>query len=147
LGEYGLNRKISMARFASAFTMGMLSGLPMEEAMKLAAAFHQDVPQANQRYEQCLGLLEQGEPLAEAMRTARILEPLYCRMLALGMKSGNGDEVMVEISRRLNDDAAQSIEEIVSKVEPTIVIMTSMIVGIILIAVMLPLMNIMTSIG
>ena len=146
-GEYGLNRKISMARFASAFTMGMLSGLPMEEAMKLAAAFHQDVPQANERYELCLRLLEQGEPLAEAMRTAKIFEPLYCRMLALGIKSGNGDDVMEEISRRLNDDAAQSIEELVSKVEPTIVIVTSIIVGIILVAVMLPLMNIMTSIG
>ena len=54
---------------------------------------------------------------------------------------------MEEISRRLNEDAAQSIEDIVSKVEPTIVIVTSMIVGIILVAVMLPLMNIMTTIG
>ena len=146
-GEYGLNRKIDMARFASAFTMGMLSGLPMEEAMKLAAAFHQDVPKANERYQKCITLLEEGEPLAEAMREAKIFEPLYCRMLSLGIKSGNGDEVMEEITRRLNEDAAQSIEDLVSKVEPTIVIMTSMIVGIILIAVMLPLMNIMTTIG
>ncbi len=146
-GDKGITRKVGMARFASAFSMGMLSGLPMEEALKLAAVFHQEVPQAKARYERCTELLEAGEPLAEAMRTARIFEPLYCRMLALGVKSGNSDGIMEEISRRLNDDANQSIEELVSKIEPTIVIITSIIVGIILIAVMLPLMNIMASIG
>lgn len=146
-GEYGITKKVGMARFASAFSMGMLSGLPMEEALKLAAAFHQDVPQAKKRYDKCVELLEEGEPLAEAMRTAKVFEPLYCRMLALGIKSGNGDGIMEEIARRLNENASQSIEELVSKVEPTIVITTSMLVGMILVTVMLPLMNIMAAIG
>ena len=46
------------------------------------------------------------------------------------------------------DDAVQmDIERKVGKIEPTIVIITSILVGIILIAVMLPLVNIMSSIG
>ena len=46
------------------------------------------------------------------------------------------------------DDAVQmDIERKVGKIEPTIVIITSILVGIILVAVMLPLVNIMSSIG
>ena len=46
------------------------------------------------------------------------------------------------------DDSAQiSIERKVGKIEPTIVIITSALVGIILIAVMLPLIHIMSTIG
>ena len=68
-------------------------------------------------------------------------------MLALGTKSGTADTVMEEISHRLEDDAETAIENLVGKVEPTIVIVTSLLVGIILLAVMLPLMNIMAAIG
>jgi type IV pilus assembly protein PilC len=39
------------------------------------------------------------------------------------------------------------IDKLIGKIEPTLVIITSIIVGVILFSVMLPLMGIMTSIG
>ena len=54
---------------------------------------------------------------------------------------------MEEIARRMDDNVQMAIERKVGRIEPTIVIITSILVGIILIAVMLPLINIMSSIG
>ena len=59
----------------------------------------------------------------------------------------HGDEVMEEIARRLSDEAQLALESKVGKVEPALVLVTSVLVGAILLAVMLPLMNIMTTIG
>ena len=146
-GDIGITRKVSMAYFASALSMGMQSGLPMEEALKNAMEFYEDSPKAKERYEKCLALLEGGEPLAEALKQAGVFAPMYCRMLALGVKSGAGDSIMVEIAARLEEDADRAIEEAVAKIEPTIVIVTSVIIGIILLSVMLPLINIMSSIA
>ena len=63
------------------------------------------------------------------------------------MRGGNGDEVMAEIAARMHSEAQQALEAAVSKVEPALVLVTSGLVGVILLSVMLPLMNIMSSIG
>ena len=76
-----------------------------------------------------------------------LLPAAACRLLTLGMRGGSGDEVMEEIARRLSDEAQLALESKVGKVEPALVLVTSVLVGAILLAVMLPLMNIMTTIG
>ena len=63
------------------------------------------------------------------------------------MQSGNGDAVMVEIADRLSEEADAALTSKVEKLEPTLVLITSVLVGIILLSVMLPLMNIMEAIG
>ena len=146
-GDTGLTRKIATSRFASALSMGMMSGLPMEEALKSAMSFTSESRGGKTRYNNCMEKLEAGSPLADALRDAKIFAPMYCRMLALGVKSGAGDTVMAEIARRLQDEVTAEIDIRVGRIEPTIVIVTSVIVGIILLSVMLPLMNIMSAIG
>jgi type IV pilus assembly protein PilC len=54
---------------------------------------------------------------------------------------------MAEIARRCDIDVRDSIDRIVGRIEPTLVILSSIIVGVILLSVMLPLMGIMTAIG
>lgn len=146
-GDYGLSRKIGQSRFSSAMSMGMLSGLHTEEAFRTAMKFHQNSPKAKKRYETCLAMLEAGEPMAKCMKENQILDVAYCRILDLGAKSGTADTAMVEISRRMKEAVQREIERKVGRIEPTLVVITSLLVGIILIAVMLPLINIMSSIG
>ena len=146
-GSRGLARRMAESRFASAMAMGMKSGLNIEEAFRTAMKFQDTTPKVQKRYEACLERLERGEPLAESFRAEKILEASYCRILDLGAKSGTSDDAMAEIARRMDDAVQMDIERKVGKIEPTIVIITSILVGIILIAVMLPLVNIMSSIG
>lgn len=146
-GDRGILKKISMARFASALSMGMMSGLSIEDAMRTAMGFQEESDRIRAKYEQCLKELEEGEALADALKRAGIFPVLYCRMLSLGVKSGTGDDIMAQIAGRLKEDASRSIEKLVSRIEPVIVIITSILVGVILLSVMIPLMNIMASIG
>ena len=146
-GNHGITRRLGEARFASAMAMGMLSGLNTEDAFRTAMLFQDAVPKTMKRYEKCLQMLEAGEPMAKCFRENRILDAAFCRILDLGAKSGTSDTAMEEISRRMDDRVQLEIERKVGKIEPTIVIITSILVGIILIAVMLPLINIMSSIG
>lgn len=146
-GAYGITRRIEEARFAFALAMGMKSGLTVEESFRTAMLFQETGRKNKERYENCLELLERGEPLAASFKETEILEAKYCRILDLGAKSGTSDMAMDEIARRMDEGVQTDIEKKVGRIEPTIVIMTSVLVGIILIAVMLPLINIMSSIG
>ena len=68
-------------------------------------------------------------------------------MLNLGMLGGNADQIMAEIAGDLMTEAQQSLEDAVSRIEPTMVLVSSLLVGLILLSVMLPLMDIMSTIG
>lgn len=142
-----LGREIGEARFAAALAMGLQSGLTSEEALQMASFFQKDDENAVRRYEQCMESLAEGAVLSAVFAKYKVFEPVFCRMLALGEKSGTADSVMGEISRRLEERVQNKIEDKVSKIEPGIVIAASLAVGVVLLAVMLPLMNIMTTIG
>lgn len=146
-GDSGIAKKQNDARFAQALAMGLKSGLPLEEAVELAGHLMQDVPAAAKRYAACGESLAKGEELAKALKQTEALPASACRMLELGMRGGSGDAVMEEIANRLAEEAAQVLEEKTAQVEPAMVLGASLLVGIILLAVMLPLMNIMSAIG
>lgn len=146
-GDKGVMRKMNDASFAQAISMGLSSGLPLEETMELAAEVLSDVPQAKERCLNCKEELLSGIPLADALKKSEVFPPAMCRLLSLGMQSGNGDAVMVEIADRLSEEADAALTSKVEKLEPTLVLITSVLVGTILLSVMLPLMNIMEAIG
>ena len=146
-GDRGLARKWNNARFAQALAMGFHSGLLLEESVELAGKLLKDIPGAVARCNSCYQMLMQGEELSQALGKTGLMPPAACRLLILGIRSGSGDSVLEEISRRMQDEAQQDLENAVSKVEPALVLVTSVLVGVILLSVMLPLMNIMTAIG
>lgn len=146
-GDWGIGRKFNNARFAQAVAMGLSSGLTLEKAMELAENLLKDIPEAAQRCRLCADALEKGAALPDAMKEAQLLPPAESRMLAVGLRGGSGDRVMEEIAQRLHAQAEEALEDAVSKIEPAMVLVASLLVGLILLSVMLPLTDIMSTIG
>ena len=68
-------------------------------------------------------------------------------MVSVGFRSGNVDVVLKKIADRYEENNNRRLQSIIAILEPTLVIILSVIVGLILLSVILPLMGIMTSIG
>ena len=68
-------------------------------------------------------------------------------MIAVGFRTGNIDQVMKKIAKNYEDEIDNKLSSFISILEPTLVIILSIIVGFILFSVILPLMGIMSSIG
>jgi len=146
-GDKGVSRRLNTARVAQALAMGMASGLPMEEAVDLAGGLMSDVPAAQARCQDCRSKLDAGESISSAMRESGLLPAAQCRLLELGQRSGAGDSAMEKIARDLAEESEAALEDRISRVEPALVLVCSLLVGLILLSVMLPLMNIMAAIG
>ena len=146
-GDKGVSRKLNTAQLAQAMAMGMASGLPTEEAIELAAGLMEDVPPARARCLECHKKLENGEALGRAMKDSGLLPAGQSRLLELGQRSGAGDAAMEKIARDLSEESEAALENAVSRVEPALVLICSLLVGLILLSVMLPLMHIMSAIG
>ncbi len=146
-GDKGLARRQNTARFAQALAMGMSSGLTDREAVELAAGLAEGSAQFQARCAACLSRLDEGMSLGVALRETELLTRAQCRLLETGAKSGTGEQVMKQIALRALEESEQELETLTGRIEPTVVVVMSVLVGAILLSVMLPLMHIMTSIG
>ena len=90
-------------------------------------------------------LLEDGKGIGEAFGEAKLLPATYARTISLSVKSGSLDNALKEISERISADTDDHIEMVVGHIEPAIIILSSLMVGVIIMAVMLPLLNIMAA--
>jgi type IV pilus assembly protein PilC len=146
-GSRGVFGKIASSRFVFAMTLGMASGLDTAESINIAALVSGGSKAVDDKHKKCIALLEAGKTLSESLSGAGILSLQDSKMLSVGSVSGKADLAMAEIARRNDISVRDEIDRIVGKIEPTLVILSSAVVGVILLSVMLPLMGIMTSIG
>lgn len=146
-GDRGISRKFNNARFARGLSMGISSGLPLTDAAVLAEKLLQHAPGAAKRAKICREALEEEGTLSDALQAGQLLPAWATRMVAVGIRGGNADRVLEEVARRMMKEARASLEETAARVEPAMVLVSSVLVGIILLSTMLPLMNIMASIG
>ena len=99
------------------------------------------------KIERCKAQMQGQADLPEALASAEIFSNLYSRMVSVGFRSGSMDVVMLQIASHYEEETDRQLSRIVSIIEPTLVIILSLIVGVILLSVLLPLMGIMASIG
>ena len=142
-GGSGIGARIVTSRFAMAMSMAVSSGLDTEEALSLAG----EVCGAPERAAACKALLEKGESMEDSLLHAGIFSRRDSRLLAVGTRTGNADSVMSDIAERSENDAINALDDRLRRIEPTLVIVLSVIVGLILFSVMLPLMGVMSSLG
>lgn len=146
-GDKGISGQLNMARFAGALSMGISSGLTPEDAISLSTSILEGIPTAQARCKDCLEKIFNGANLSTAMNEAGLLPKAECRLLETGIRAGAGDTAMEQVARRLAESSEYAVEAKVGQVEPAMVIVCSVLVGLILLAVMMPLMHIMAVIG
>lgn len=136
---------IAASRFASGMSLCLSSGLTIERSMELVTNLNDDAHFA-EKLDKCMEQVREGAELTSALHAASIFTGIYSRMLSIGSKTGNIDSVMNEIAERYEEELDTRMNNALAVLEPTLVIALSIVVGIILLSVMLPLMGIMSSI-
>ena len=122
------------------------SGIDHDEALDMVKEVVGNTYVAK-KIEECKKMLSQGTDLREAYAHTGIFPSLFSKMIHIGYKTGEMDSMMAKISGIYENDVDNSLNRATSIIEPTLVIILSVVVGIILMTVMLPLINIMSSIG
>lgn len=146
-GDKWLFGDIASSRFASVLAMGVASGLDTEKAMELASDVSGGSKAVDDKHKQCIDMIRKGRTLSEAMFETGIFTARNCRMLSIGTRSGVADVALNEIAERNGHEVEAHIDRLLGKIEPTLVIISSVLIGAILLSVMLPLLGIMTALG
>lgn len=139
-------KKLNSAFFASLLSLGISGGLDLDETMKMiergfANRFGEDTVSS------CRRDMADGMKFSQAVEKAGLLSPVDASILETGVATGSADFVMEQITRRTENAALDALSKTIGKIEPTIVLVMALVVGIVLIAVMFPLLGVMSAIG
>lgn len=137
---------IAYARFANAMSLITASGVDLFHGLTLAQLLV-DNEVVSEKIEICSKSISEGDYLYEAMKKAGIFQAKHLRMMQIGQRSGETDVVLNKISSYYEEDTLTHMHRILGAIEPTLVIFFSLMVGLILLSVIMPLIGIMSSIG
>lgn len=138
--------QIAYSRFAACLSLVTMSGIDIFQGLILA-----DQLVANeimsQKIKLCKTYLSEGDFIYEALKKADIFKASQLRMLQIAYKSGSSDTALMKISDAYENETLDKIRRLLGMIEPTLVIVFSVIVGMILLSVILPLIGMMSNIG
>lgn len=141
--------QLALSRFTVALATLVSSGITNEEAMARAVDTVDHNKLRLKLTDAAASMVDMENPrsLNQAITEYDVFEPLYARLFNVGTLSGSADEVLSRLSETFFDDAVLQIDRTLDKVEPILAAFLTVAVGATLIAVMLPLVGIMGSIG
>ena len=142
-----ISRLVASSRLVDALVLTLSSGLNIDDSLDMAIRLVGNQSMQEKIMNCKRAMLLDSKAFAEASLDSGLFAPLYCRMIAVGFRTGSIDGVMAEVARRSAEQVDDQLESLLNRVEPTLVIIMSALVGLILLSVMLPLMSIMSAIG
>lgn len=142
----GFYNKIAAGRFASSMALTMNTNLGPDESLQMVEKIV-DNKEVEIKIGECRKMIRGGLSFTDALVDSQIFNNLYSRMISVGGKSGAVDKALAKIAKNYESEIDDRIGNIISILEPTLVIIFSIIVCLILLSVMMPLMSIMSSIG
>jgi len=138
--------KIAAGRFAAALSLMLASGYDTRPALDLIDKIITNIA-VKKRMAEMKAQIDAGAGVGDAIRESNIFHGLYGRMISVGYKTGTLDEVTREVADLYEEEVSVSLNNLISVLEPSLVVLFSMVIGIILVSVMLPLIGIMSSMG
>lgn len=139
-------RLMAIGRFVSSLSVMISSGMDPEESLGMAKEVVEH-PKIQKRVERCYEEVKNRKSLAESLRESKLVTGMQGRMIGVAERSGLTEEVLENISKQYDNQITSQLGTMCTKVETTLVLSLSLIVGAILISIMLPLISIITAIG
>jgi type IV pilus assembly protein PilC len=141
-----LTRKTAVGRFSQTLATLLTSGVTILDAMSITAktAGNKVLEKGLMRV---LEKITGGMTIADPLRETGVFPPMVIQMIAVGEKTGDISAMLVKIAEFYNEEVDAAVESLTAIIEPIMIILVGIIVGGMLIAMYLPIFNMIGSVS
>lgn len=141
-----LFRKIAITRFASTLATLITSGVPILQALDIVreTSGNEVVTRA---MDTVYNSVKDGETIHEPLSKCKVFPPLVVHMVAVGEETGAIDQMLIKVAEAYEREVDDTVNALTSIIEPVLIVFLGAIVGVIVVALYLPLFNIPKVIG
>ncbi|MBE7081880.1 MAG: type II secretion system F family protein [Clostridiales bacterium] len=141
-----VNQNIVTARFARGFGLLLSSGMDINDAMDTV-----EIVLGNRyirkRFHEAAENIRHGMSLTVAFDSYKLFPPMMIQMIEIGEKTASLDEVLTRSCNFFDGQVETKLNALVSKIQPTMLLIMGAIVGTLFVAVYSPMLNIMNRLG
>jgi type IV pilus assembly protein PilC len=141
-----INQKSAVARFCRVFGTLSRSGVPILNSLDIVCDTITNKVISNAIVASKEEVL-QGGMLSFALQERKVFPPMAIQMISIGEETGELDAMMMKVADFYEDEVEQAIKALTSLLEPLMMIVIGVMVGIILVSMYLPMFTIFDQIG
>ncbi len=141
-----LNRTIYSARCARSFASLYLSGIQTLEMISSTAKILNN-SYIEQLFDEMMLKVSQGELISTAIEEMRIFDPMLSSMINVGEETGTLGDILVKTADYFDGEAENALQKMVALIEPIMLVLMGIIIGVIIVSVIQPMFGMYDQIG
>ncbi|MDD2852077.1 MAG: type II secretion system F family protein [Desulfuromonadaceae bacterium] len=138
--------KYSVAGFTRTLATVLGSGIPIIESLRMSIGTLNNVFMEKRLFE-AVRFIEEGGRLSVALERIHIMPPLALRMLGVGETTGALEDMLLDVSTYLEEELEERMHLLTTAIEPAIMLIMGIVIGVIIIAMYLPIFKIAGTVG
>ena len=130
-----------MARFASTLAALIRSGMPVADSLQIVAEVTGNSVMARAiriSRERIIGGADIATPLSES----KVVDSAVAHMISVGERTGELESMLLTVAESLEENTDINVQRISSVIEPLIIVVMAVVVGFIMIATLLPILQV-----
>jgi type IV pilus assembly protein PilC len=141
-----LIRKTIIARFSRTLSTLISSGVSILDALDITARTSGNRVIHDAIKKSILSIAE-GETITQPLKESKVFPPMVVQMISVGEKTGGLDEMLSKIADFYDEEVDAAVAALTSIIEPVIIVFMGIVIGGILIAMYLPMFDIIGKIS
>ena len=141
-----LIRKVSIARFTRTLGTLIASGVPILQALNIVreTAGNAVIADAVGKVHDAV---KEGERIVQPLESSNVFPPMVISMVDVGEETGALPDMLMKIADVFDDEVDNAVGAITSLLEPIMIVFLAVVVGTIVIAMFMPLISVIGSLG
>ena len=135
-----LNRKTSVARFTRILGTLIKSGVPILEALKVSSDAIGNLV-ISIAVNNAKTKIKEGQSISGPLAASGVFPPMVTQMIMVGEESGELEEMLVNVASFYDQEVDRSVERLTAVIEPLMMAVIGLTVGVLVIAMYLPIFN------
>jgi len=137
----GLARKTALARFARTLSALVRSGVPILESLDIVRETSGNWV-VSEAVSDTAQHVKRGEPLSRRLEEHPVFPPMVVQMMAVGEETGALDEMLDKIADFYDQEVEATVNAMTSLIEPILIVVMGVCIGGMIIALYLPMFNV-----
>ena len=141
-----VNRQVAISRFAETLSTLLHSGVPILNALDIVKKIID-----NKILENAVGVarenIKEGESIAVPLKRSGEFPPIVIQRIAIGEQSGELEEMLETLSASYTKEVTYTMEKLTSMLEPLMIVGLAGVIGFIVFAVVMPILQLNDAVG
>ena len=132
--------KVAVSRFCRTLSVLIQSGVPILDGLDIVRKTIGNRV-LEKVIEDVIQSVREGESIAAPLMRSKVFPPMVTKMVSIGEQSGQLDKMLVKVAEFFDDQVDAAVEGLTSMVEPLIIGFLGIVIGFIVMALFLPIIN------